>query len=725
MKVVTALIIPTIMMLVCGLSYAASSPPPADPGWPRVISQNGNELNIYQPQVDFWENYEKLGFRCAIAVKTAGSEQEKYGVAEINADTETDHESRTVILKPRKREIRFPNIEKSEADKLRGIVDELLPPVHDMTISLDRILAYLDPAKHPQQKPVSLNMDPPEIFYSSNPAILLIFLGEPQLRPVVKDKNDLMFVVNTNWDIFYETTEQQYYLLNGESWLTTKDVLKGKWTPAAVLPAGLSSLPADDNWADVRKNIPGKPATEVPEVFATTKAAELILTKGEPSYTPIPGTKLMRVANSDSSLFLDYSANRFYLLAAGRWFRAAGLEGPWAASSSDLPAEFARIPDDDPSAYVKASVPGTIEAKDAILLASVPVKTKVDLIDPVDLQVTYEGTPQFEQIESTPVKYAVNSPNVVFLVDGGYYCCYQGVWYTSSSAAGPWLFARSVPAAIYTIPPSNPLYNVTYVVVADTSPTTVVYTYTSGYSGEYVAATGVLMFGAGMAMGAMIADHNHYYYSWYHPAYYSYGCSARYSYAHGGYYSAAHRYYGPYGGAGAYAAYNPRTGTYSRGAYAYGPAGSASARQAYNPYTGTRASSRQVDTVYGSAGRGVAYNPNTGTAARGGYRTDAYGSAGGIQTNRGSSAFGWDTSQGQGAFAKDRQGNVYAGKDGNVYKKGSDGSWSANTGSGWNSVDRPRSSPDLEAQFQSRSRGNQLSSRGNRGGGGGRGGFRR
>jgi hypothetical protein len=43
-----------------------------------------------------------------------------------------------------------------------------------------------------------------------------------------------------------------------------------------------------------------------------------------------------------------------------------------------VPADFARIPDNDPSAFVKASVPGTIEAKDAVLLASVPVTTVVD-----------------------------------------------------------------------------------------------------------------------------------------------------------------------------------------------------------------------------------------------------------------------------------------------------------------------------------------------------------
>jgi len=701
---------------------------PADPGWPRVFQKNGNELIIYQPQVDFWKDHKDIGFRCAIAVKTAGSKEEKYGVAQIEAETVIDNEDRSVLVTPKKRELRFPNIPDKEADALRSIVDELHPPVQAVTVSLDRILPYLEQEKQSPQKTVEVDLNPPKIFHSSTPAILVIFMGDPQLQQVVKGKNDLMFAVNTNWDVFYDTAEKRYYLLNVDSWLTTGDALKGPWTPASTLPAGLSTLPEDENWTDVRSHVPGRPETKPPAVIVTTEPAELILTDGDPKYTPIPDTKLMRVTNTDSPVFLDTGDNNHYFLAAGRWFRAVNLDGPWKSASTDLPADFSQIPDDDPAAFVKASVPGTTEAKDAVLLASIPTSIEVDLTKPKELEVTYDGEPKFEKIPSTTVQYAVNSPNAVFLVDGKYYCCDQGVWFVSDGAKGTWAYSTSVPAAIYTIPPSNPLYNVTYVVVQQSTPTTVVYTQTAGYSGEYVATTGVLMFGAGMIVGAMMVDHHDYYYYPWHPAYYSYGCGVRYSYAYGGYYRAGHSWYGPYGGAGAVAAYNPRTGTYSRGAYAYGPAGSASVRQAYNPYTGTWARYGQVNTAYGSAGRGAAYNPYTGAAARGGYRSSAYGTAAGVQTNRGTGAAAWNTSQGQGAVARDREGNVYAGRDGNVYKRSSSGSWSSNTGNGWQSMDRPQPQRDLNSEFQSRSHGNQLNassrnfSREGFGGGGFRGG---
>lgn len=724
MKNIPAFIILTLMFIMSASPFADSAElPPEDPGWPRLIEANGKELVIYQPQVDYWTDYKNLRFRCAISVKTGKNAEEKYGVVEVEADTVVDQENRVVALLPKSRTVRFPNTSESEEKKLSMTVEELHPQGRALTVSLDRIIAYLDPDKQAQQQAVQLNLDPPRIFYSTQPAILVMFMGQPQLRPVVKDRNELLFALNANWPIFFDASESRYYLLNGDNWLTTADALNGPWKPAGQLPKSLHSLPQDENWTEVRNQIPGKQTSNIPAVFVSTEPAELILTQGEPTFSPISGTKLMRIANTDTPLFLYSGDGNFYLLTAGRWFRAAGLDGPWSAASTTLPVDFSRIPDDDPAAFVKASVPGTVEAKDAVLLASIPAKTEIPTADPPTVQVSYDGQPRFQTIETTTVQYAVNTPNSVFLIDGSYYCCDNGVWFVSRNAAGPWALCSSVPSVIYTIPPSHPMHNVTYVVVQSSTPTTVVYTQTAGYSGEYVAATGVLMFGAGMVAGAIIADsHNDYYYPPY-PVHYSYGWGARYDYHYGGYYRAGHVAYGPYAGAGAVAAYNPRTGTYSRGAYAYGPAGTASVRQSYNPSTGTRASSARVDTVYGSAGRGAVYNPSTGNAARGGYRTTGKGSAAAVQTNRGTGAAAaksasgagaaaWNTKYGQGVAVKGKQGNVYAGKDGKVYKKDSSGNWSSNSGSGWQSTNKPQPTRELNAQAGARTRGNQMQGKG-------------
>jgi len=704
--------ISTLLMLLVML-LGATGPLTAaevatDPGWPRVTKKNNQELTIYQPQVDSWQDYKTIHIRFAIAVKNGKAKEPVFGVAEVDAETVVDQAARVVAILPKKRELRFANTTETEAAALRAVVDSLRPFGQAMTVSLDRILAAVDPAQQRQQPAVDLNIDPPRIFASRKPAILVIVQGEPKLQPVDANQKELMFVANTNWDIFYDTTSQGYFLLNQESWLTAKDLQNGPWTATATLPASLSNLPAGDNWDEVRKRIPGKADKNPPQVLVSKEPAELILTQGEPTYSPIAGTKLLRMTNTDAPLFLNSADGNLYFLIAGRWFRAPGLDGPWTSASNNLPADFANIPDSDPAAFVKASVPGTTAAKDAVLLASVPNTTTLDVNTPPKVEVSYTGQPSFQAIPSTTVQYATNTASAVFLVNGAYYCCQQGAWYAAATATGPWTYCTNVPAAIYTIPPSHPAYNVTYVTVQNSTPTTVVYAQTAGYSGEYVAANGVLMFGAGMLVGAMINNHydDHYHY----PMPYSYGYGARYHYGYGGYYRPPSSYYGPYRGAGAAVAYNPATGTYARGAYAYGPAGSAAVGRAYNPYTGARAAGARVDTAYGSAGRAAAYNPSTGTAVRGGYRSNDYGTVAGAQTNRGTGAVAWDTQNSQGAVVKGKQGNVYAGKDGNVYKKDSNGNWSSNTGNGWAPVDRPQAKGG-QGQAQAQQRANAQPSR--------------
>lgn len=714
------------LMLALAVASPLLAQPPADPGWPRIFKKDKKRLTVYQPQVDYWNGYTNLHFRAAIAVQGV-SKQEKFGVAEVDALTIADHTARVVAIVPLKRELRFANVPEPELTKLRQAVEQLHPSGQVTTLSLDRLIAYLDPASQPVQPAVPVNLDPPKIFSSSTPAILVMFMGEPQFKPVETSRTDLLFAVNINWDVLYDSASRQYYLLNGEGWLTAPDVLKGPWVPTRTLPPSLYSLPDSENWAEARKRLPGKLARVSPIVFVTTEPAELILTDGAPSYRPVQGTRLLRANNTDSVLFLHSGDGKLYYLVAGRWFRGGGLDGPWSAASQDLPADFALIPDQDPSAFVKASVPGTREAKDAVLLASIPSTTTVQ-IAPVTEVVTYTGAPQFVTIPNTTVQYAVNTPNQVFLVSGGYYWCYGGAWLCGASANGPWTYCTSVPPAIYTIPPSNPNHNVTYVVVQSSTPTTVVYSQTSGYSGEYVAATGVLMFGMGMLVGAAVADdyHHHYYYP--PPCHYSYGCGAVYHYGHGGYYASAH-VYGPYGGAGRTASYNPYTGTYARSSYAYGPYGSAARGAAYNPYTGTSAAGRTVSTPYGtarqgaaynpytgaraaggsvhtdygSAGRFGAYNPSTGNAARGGYRSGEQGSVGAIRTSEGSGMVAWDTKYGQGAAGKSQSGDVYAAKDGTVYRKDANGGWSSNSGSGWTSASKPQGSASASSYSGSRS----------------------
>jgi hypothetical protein len=441
----------------------------------------------------------------------------------------------------------------------------------------------------------------------------------------------------------------------------------------------------------------------------------------------------MYVSNPAMPVFKDTKSSTFYYLVAGRWFSAPALPGPWTAASANLPAEFARIPEDSPMAFVLSSVPGTIEAKDAVLLASVPHKATITISD-ATVTVAYQGDPKFVAIQGTPMKYAVNTAYQVINANGQYYCCYNGVWFVAPAPTGPWAVCTSVPAVIYTIPPSCPVYNVTYVQVYSSTPTTVVCGYTSGYSGEYVAATGALMFGAGMLVGAAIAEND----CWhpYYPCCYSYGCAGYYHYGYGGYASASYAHYGPYGSASYTAGYNPSTGTYSRSASASDAYGSASVHQAYNPYSNTYAAHGSASNGYQSWGGSTVsqgdkwatseHTTNEATGVTHGWAEDSSGQSAQY-------AHKGDTSA-----ATTGSGDKYASHDGTVYKNTGSG-WQSNSGSGWNDVQKPSGSPsqgqwgshdtqsDLNKDSWSRNYGN-ASSRATGGGsrswGGGGGGFR-
>lgn len=654
---------------------AANALAATDRGWPRAFEKGEQRIVVYEPQVRDWDRFTTLQFACAISVTTGANKPPVFGIWEVTAKTKTDTTNGTVVLLEPKAEFRFQGEDAAAAAEAKGAAETLLPDLNATVVSLTRVLAYAEAAKSSLTAQVKVNLDAPPISYSDRPAVMVIFLGAPKFKPVPGLK--LMFATNTNWDVFLDPTTSTYYMRDEESWLTTKDLEKGPWAPAGPnLPAELSMLPADENWDDVKKSLPGKPLASVPEVRVSRAPAELIVTEGEPQLAPVEGVPaLMYVTNTESVLFKHVREDQFYLLLAGRWFRAKSPAGPWAPASTDLPADFAKIPDDGDAAEVLASVPGTEQAKDAALLASVP-QTAVVERSQVNVNVAYQGTPNFVTIAPTQVQYATNTSSDVFYCAGMYYCCDRGVWFMSANAVGPWIVCDNVPVAIYGIPPTCPKYNVTYVRVYDSTPDTVTVGASAGYSGEFVAATGVVMFGAGLALGAILADDSDIYVH-YGPAYYSYGCGARYSPAYGCYYRAG-SVYGPYGGAGAFAAYNPATGGYARGAYRYGPSGGAFAREAYNPFSHTYAA-RAGGTLngYGSWSRGVIANDDGWIA--GGRRTGPGGTTGWIQTSNGKEIIGGRGPGGAAAIAGPN-GNVFAGRDGNVYRRGDNGSWQREVG---------------------------------------------
>jgi hypothetical protein len=360
---------------------AAAASLPVDGGWPRIYDlPSGGSILLYQPQIASWEQQKKMVAFSAVShrAKAAAADKPAVGTVKFEADTTVSVADRLVGLKNVKIvEASFQTLSKEQVQEVTSVVSKNLNP-DDGVIALDRVLANLDKSGLIVKNVEGLKADPPTIFFSKTPAVIVNLDGDPIWSPI--KENDLKYAVNTNWDLFQHEPSKTFYLRNNDTWLKAADVIKGPWTPAGTLPGSFKNLPPDDNWKEVKAALPGKAvaASAVPKVFVSNRPAELILLTGEPRYSPVTGTGLQWVSNTESDVFRMGRTGAVFYLVAGRWFSAPDFTGPWTFATPSLPEDFKKISLEHPRSRVLASVPGTDQAAEAVLIASIPQTARVN-----------------------------------------------------------------------------------------------------------------------------------------------------------------------------------------------------------------------------------------------------------------------------------------------------------------------------------------------------------
>jgi len=674
---------------------APAAPAAPDGDWPRSLTTaSGAALVLYQPQISSWVDQKHIVAYTAVSYTPKGAAKPALGTVKVESDTSVALDERLVSFSELK--LAEPNFPTMQRDEVRIVVEEIVASIKpgDRVIALDRVLANLDISQIIPKNVDGVKADPPPIFFSKTPGLLVNIDGDPIWAPIAQ--NDLSSAVNTNWDLFQHNPTKTFYLRNEKVWLKATDV-KGPWAPAGTLPESFKKLPDDENWKDVKASLPGQKVSgsQVPKVFVSMTPAELLLLKGEPSYLAVQGApQLLWVNNTESDVFRMGLKGAVYFLVAGRWFSAPDFTGPWTFATPTLPADFKKIPLEHARSRVLASVPGTNQAAEAILLAQIPQTARVNKTLAAPEVVYQGGTPEFQPIEKTTAQRAVNTDKDILKVGDLYYMCFQGVWFMSTTATGPWKVTAEVPKTIYEIPVSSPAHSVTYVTVEDDDDDAVVFATAMAFTGMMVAY-GCVVWGSGYYYPPYYGFYGGYPY--YYPHYPTYGFGASYNPWTGAYTRGAVAY-GPYGGAGVAQRYNPRTGTYSRGAVAYGPYGSRGAASAYNPRTGTSAATRQGSNVYGSWGStGVQRGDDWAATQRvTNNRTDTTTRR--TETSGGGSAVTRSGPGGNSGVVKTGSGDVYAGKDGNVYRKEGDSYQKYNGDGNWSNVQQPTDAQRQQAQ---------------------------
>ncbi|MFQ5345262.1 MAG: carbohydrate-binding family V/XII [Mariprofundus sp.] len=451
--------------------------------WPKEIKTQAATIVIYQPQPETLQN-NRLDGRFAISVELKEKKEPVFGAIWFSAQLETDREERNATIERINiNRIRFPNQDSAKTGKLKKILEREIPR-WDFHISMERLIASLDIEAQKIKASENIRTAPPAIVFMPEPAVLITIDGDPLLTKI--DNSDVMRIINTPYTLLFDPRGKKYYLnANATTWYTAS-AIEGSWSIASSVPYKITTLAAKNDKSNGKQASNSSKSATPPKIVIATKPTELISTAGKPEYSPISGTNLLYIHNTESSVLMDIHSQYHYVLLSGRWYKAKNMTDKWEyVAGNKLPKDFSKIPEEHKMGRVLYAVPGTRIAEESVLDAQIPQTAAIDR-KKAKLKIEYDGTPKFENIPGTRMRYAVNSQIPVIRVGSRYYAVDNGVWFVSNSTTSVWEVATEIPDAIYTIPPSSPVYNVTFVHIYKSTPEVVYVGYTPGYTGTYV-----------------------------------------------------------------------------------------------------------------------------------------------------------------------------------------------------------------------------------------------
>ncbi|MBX2925584.1 MAG: hypothetical protein KF746_25525 [Chitinophagaceae bacterium] len=173
------------------------------------------------------------------------------------------------------------------------------------------------------------------IIVTTEPAELLQSNGEPNFTPI--QNTNLLFVKNSENDIFMDVTGQQYYVLLSGRWYRSS-ALKGKWQYIAPdkLPTDFAKIPEGSPKDNVLSSVAGTVAArdavmnaQVPQTAKVDRrsANADIQYDGDPRFESIDGTDMDYAINTNG--YVIRWRGGYYAVDNGVWFRANSARGPW------------------------------------------------------------------------------------------------------------------------------------------------------------------------------------------------------------------------------------------------------------------------------------------------------------------------------------------------------------------------------------------------------------
>jgi hypothetical protein len=427
------------------------------PSWvyPQRREADGYSILIHAPQVRSWPEFARMEAQAAVEISAPSAASPKLGTVSVTGATELDLGGRIVhVVSPKIDNVRFADgVTPADEQAIR----DLIATRPQLDVPLDLFLNYLadDVLSHPP--PPGFSTEPPAIVVASAPTLLLFVNGEPVTAPLadtglevvvnanwptfhdpqsgayylldrelwltsaaleqgwrktdtlpagfeklpaegeqaairqavppkptsqpvsavhfasqptelivsdgapvletIPDADGLQYVSNTPSPLF-KLGDTWYFLVSGR-WFTTARPDQGPWTYTPELPAAFGQIPEDHAMAAVRTSVPGtvEAKTAALEAMLPTKVTAARNAKppievtyaGDPQFEPIPETTVARAVNTGYDVI--QVGNAYYLLYAGIWYQGGAPTGPWTVATS-VPAAIYDIPPSSPSYHV-------------------------------------------------------------------------------------------------------------------------------------------------------------------------------------------------------------------------------------------------------------------------------------------------------------------------------------------------------------------------------------
>jgi uncharacterized membrane protein YgcG len=198
----------------------------------------------------------------------------------------------------------------------------------------------------------------PQIIVATAPTELIVSEGEPKYKSITG--TDLLYMSNTESNVFMEITSQKYFVLLSGRWFKSAS-MDGPWShvPSDKLPSDFSKIPEGSDEGSVLANVSGTEQaheavldTYIPQTTAVKREEGTINVEydGKPEFTVIDGTVMSYAVNTSESIIRI--GDKYYLCHEAVWYVADNPSGPWIVSVS-VPQVIYTIPPSYPVYHVK------------------------------------------------------------------------------------------------------------------------------------------------------------------------------------------------------------------------------------------------------------------------------------------------------------------------------------------------------------------------------------